>query len=187
MDVPEFALKACWSRSSASAESVKAKAEDLGFPSASSIDVYSDSPSSAAGDLNALLARDDIHTVILSLPIPSQPDITRRAWAAGKHVLSEKPVAKDLASARELIELWEKEYKPKGLHWIVLEQFPLEPAFSKAREIMGSGALGELRSFHMEWILYVPEDGKYQKTAWRATPEYQGGVSDLTRAYFVNQ
>lgn len=171
-------MKACWSRSSDSAESVKAKAEKLGFPSASSIDVYSDSPASPAGDLDALLARNDIHAVILSLPIPSQPDIIRRAWAAGKHVLSEKPVAKDLASAHELIQLWEKEFKPEGLHWIVLEQFPLEPAFDRAREIMASSdAIGELRSFSMEYILYVPEDGKYQKTAWRATPEYQGGVS----------
>lgn len=35
--------------------------------------------------------------------------------------LSQKPIAKDVASAKKLIETYEKEYKPKGLIWRVAE------------------------------------------------------------------
>jgi hypothetical protein len=55
------------------------------------------------------------------LPITTQPELIRRAWRAGKHVLSEKPVAKDVKSAQELIKEYEEVYKPKGLIWKVAE------------------------------------------------------------------
>lgn len=48
-----------------------------------------------------------------------------RAWKAGKNVVSEKPVGKDLDEARRLIQLWETTYEGKGIKWIVAEQFPV--------------------------------------------------------------
>lgn len=84
-----------------------------------------------------------MQTVVLALPITvqvrypcptcplllanicGQPAIIERAWKAGKNVVSEKPIAKDLAEARRLIELWEGTYKPKGIQWIIAEQFPV--------------------------------------------------------------
>jgi len=71
--------------------------------------------------------------------------------------------------------LWEKEYKGKGVKWIIAEQFPYEPAFGKAKEVLESGAIGELRSFEMQWLNWMPHDGKYNLTEWRNKPEYQGG------------
>lgn len=72
-----------------------------------------------------MLARSDIATVILSLPILVQPAVIEQAWQAGKNVVSEKPVAKDLDEARRLIDLYEREYRPKGISWIIAEQFPV--------------------------------------------------------------
>lgn len=80
------------------------------------------------GGLAELLKRDDIETVILSLPIPVQAGIIRECFRAGKNVISEKPVAKDLETAKELIELWEKEDKPRGVRWFIAEQFPVSLA-----------------------------------------------------------
>ncbi|MEZ4609960.1 MAG: Gfo/Idh/MocA family oxidoreductase [Caldilineaceae bacterium] len=55
-------------------------------------------------DLDALLARPGIAAVDIALP-SVQPDVLRRALAAGKHVLSEKPIAPDHARAQALMQL----------------------------------------------------------------------------------
>jgi predicted dehydrogenase len=58
--------------------------------------------------------------VIVVLPITLQPTIIRQALAAGKAVLSEKPVAKDVAEGAKLIAEYRSQYAPKGLIWVRL-------------------------------------------------------------------
>ncbi|ORY89324.1 hypothetical protein BCR35DRAFT_300458 [Leucosporidium creatinivorum] len=145
------------------------------LPSVPSLDVYFDSPASPGSSFDDLLARKDITTLVIGLPIPHQPAYIERAWAAGKHVLSEKPVAKNIKEAKRLIELYEKEYRPKGLIWAVMEQFVYEPGFDKARELLAEGAIGDLRMFSLEYNNFIAPDNKSHETAWRKTPEFQGG------------
>ena len=134
-------LKAVYSRSQESANALALAAE--AFPATAGVETYFDSPETPGRSLDALLARDDVSVVILSLPIPFQPSVIRRCWAAGKQVVSEKPVAADLAEAKQLIELYETSYRvfqlsflrdhrvlkpfpqPRGLMWIIAEQFPV--------------------------------------------------------------
>ena len=105
-------LHTLWSRRQASVEKVQGKVEEAGLK-----------PNILHGDdgLEKLFADDAIDAVMLVLPITSQPSLVIRALKAGKHVLSEKPLAKDTKDARELIATYEKEYKPKGLIWRVAE------------------------------------------------------------------
>jgi predicted dehydrogenase len=119
----EFSLKAVYSRSKSSSSSLAELAKErLG----ASPEVYSEDGASQGG-LDVLLARSDIQAVIVVLPLTQQPEIVLKALAAGKNVLSEKPVAKDVKTGLDLIEKWEKEYKPKGLIWRVAENFEGEP------------------------------------------------------------
>lgn len=108
----EVDIRALWSRSKASADKIKALATNGHLP-----------PVSYHGTdgLDALLESDEIEAVIMALPISAQPDLIVRCLRAGKHVLSEKPVAKDVKTARDLIATYEKEFKPKGLVWRVAE------------------------------------------------------------------
>jgi predicted dehydrogenase len=57
----------------------------------------------AAPTVDALLARDDIHAVVLATPDQDRVDLTRRAAAAGKHVLAEKPMAPTIAECDQMI------------------------------------------------------------------------------------
>ncbi len=52
-----------------------------------------------ADDLDALLNDPAIDAVDIVLPIDAQPAIIEAALAAGKHVISEKPIAADGAQA----------------------------------------------------------------------------------------
>lgn len=167
------ALKAVYSRSKSSASTTAEVAKErLGLGSVPT--VYSED-GAAEGGLDALLARSDIQAVIVALPLTQQPEIVLRALAAGKNVLSEKPVAKDVKTGLALIEKWEKEFKPKGLIWRVAENFEVEPGVVEAARKIKDGAIGAVRSFNFSAVWSISQDNKYYNTAWRTVPDYQGG------------
>ncbi|GAA6040133.1 hypothetical protein JCM8097_002043 [Rhodosporidiobolus ruineniae] len=135
------------------------------------LDVYSEDPSTDG--LDALLARKDISTVVLALPITSQPAIIEKALRAGKNVVSEKPVAPSLANAKRLIELYEREFRPQGLQWIVAEQYAYTQAYDKARELIRDGKIGDVRTF--DATVFIQPTAQAAGTGWRSKPDYQGG------------
>ncbi|KAI0073535.1 oxidoreductase family protein [Panus rudis PR-1116 ss-1] len=165
-------LKAVYSRSEKSAKQLAEDAQGI-LKLNESPSVYHDGDQNA--NLDALLARSDIAAVIVVLPITLQPSIVRKALAAGKHVLSEKPVAPDVAGGLELIKEFESTYKPKGLIWRVAENYEVEPAYLAAGKIARSGQIGKVTSYNARVVNHVPKDSKWYKTPWRTVPDYQGG------------
>jgi predicted dehydrogenase len=111
-------VKAVYSRSTKSAQLLK----DEAIKTYPNVVLYSDD-SGPETTLDKLLSRKDVTAVVVVLPILVQPSIIRKCLAAGKHVLAEKPIAADLATARSLIEDYNKDYKPKGLVFSIAEQF----------------------------------------------------------------
>ena len=109
------------------------------------------------------------------LPILVQPSVVRKALAAGKHVLCEKPIAKDVSTAIELAEEYERAYAPRNLVFSIAEQFRYDIGFSRARDIVASGEIGELKHVHARVWWAMKPGGKYYETEWRKEPGYQGG------------
>lgn len=160
----DLTLKGVYSRSLKSAQSLGTNASD--------VDLYSEDSGSGKG-LDDLLARKDISAVIIALPIKNQPEYIRRALTAGKHVLSEKPVAENVKDAVELIEWYEKEIAPKGTTWGVAENARFWANTSRAgdeRKRLG----GRTLTFRAR-VNTLVEGGKYFETEWRKTPTHQGG------------
>ena len=121
-------------------------------------------------NLDALLARTDITAVIVVLPISLQPTIIMQALAAGKHVLSEKPVAPDVAGGIALLNEYNEKYK-KNLVWRVAENFEAEPGFRAAHGAIAAGKIGKVNFFKAVAVSYVDTDNKYYKTPWRTVPD----------------
>ncbi|CAL1710084.1 unnamed protein product [Somion occarium] len=165
-------LKAVYSRSEKSAKELAQEAQEVlklsVLPS-----VYHDGDQNA--DLDSLLARSDITAVIVVLPIATQPAIIRKALAADKHVLSEKPVAPDVASGLELIAEYNSKYKPKGLVWRVAENYEVEPGYQAAGKVVRAGKIGKVTCYNARVVNHVSKDSKWYKTPWRTVPDYQGG------------
>ncbi|KDQ56757.1 hypothetical protein JAAARDRAFT_70456 [Jaapia argillacea MUCL 33604] len=170
-----YSLKAVYSRSQASAQSLADAASTTLSLSPSTIGVYYDSPSTPSHSLSALLARPDIAAVIVVLPITTQPAIILKSLEAGKHVISEKPVAPTVAAAIDLINIYESKYEPKGLIWRVAENFECEPGYRKAGELVREGRIGKVIGFGANIVNYIDKDSKWYKTPWRTVPDYQGG------------
>ncbi|MCC7240663.1 MAG: Gfo/Idh/MocA family oxidoreductase [Acidobacteria bacterium] len=109
-----------------------------------------------------------VDVVIVATTNDALAEVTRGALEAGKHVLVEKPAARNLAELASLGEL----ARAKGLRVRVGFNHRYHPALLEAREIVDSGALGPLmfirgRYGHGGRVGYDRE--------WRANPALSGG------------
>lgn len=129
-------------------------------------------PADAMTDLAALLARNDVDAVDILLPIDQLPSAVDMALAAGKHVISEKPIAPDIATGRRLLRV--HAHHPDQV-WMVAENWRYEEAFQQAGMLVRSGAIG--RPLALSWSLHIPmrEGNKYYGTAWRRSGSFPGG------------
>ncbi|PVH82570.1 oxidoreductase-like protein [Cadophora sp. DSE1049] len=164
---PSFALKAVYSRSQKSVDGLVAS-QDL------KVDTYYDSPETPSQSLDALLKRDDIQAVIIGVPILAQPALIRKAISAGKHVMSEKPMAQDLSTAQELLDWYKQPEVSKLGLWAVGENFRFWNSVNRGAELVREIG-GNLLTFRVNYYTLIPDDDKYLKTEWRKTPGYQGG------------
>ncbi|KAF5328440.1 hypothetical protein D9619_013251 [Psilocybe cf. subviscida] len=126
--------------------------------------------------LDALLARPDISAVIVVLPITLQPEIVRKVLKAGKHVLSEKPVAPDVKSGLEIIGEYRKEFQNRGLVWRVAENWEAEPAYRKIGKAIQEGVIGDVKWFRSSVWNFVDASSKWYKTPWRTVPEHTAAM-----------
>lgn len=95
--------------------------------------------------------------------------MVKEAIEAGKHVLSEKPIAKDIETAARLIQ-WYQHHKREGI-WSVGENFRFfEPITFAAEQIEKLG--GELVTFSVDLYGYIDENDEFFRTAWYAFPYF---------------
>ena len=96
----------------------------------------------AYGSYEQLLADPDLDAVYNPLPNHLHVPWSTKAAEAGKHVLCEKPIALNVQEARTLIEVRDRTGVKIGEAFMVRTH----PEWLRAREIVRSGNIGELRS-----------------------------------------
>jgi predicted dehydrogenase len=155
-----FEIVAVYSRS-------QAKAAALAASVPHPVDTYS--------DIAAVLARADIDAVDIILPIAVQPAVIEAALQAGKHVLSEKPVAPDVATGKSLLQTAARLTQKSGRVWMVAENFRYEAAFQRAGQSIRQGDIGRPIQFTWNTCTAVNPQVKYYHTAWRRDNSFPGG------------
>ena len=94
------------------------------------------------GSYEELLADEEIDAIYNPLPNHLHVPWTKKAAESGKHVLCEKPLALTAGEAEELVGVRDKTGVKIGEAFMVRTH----PQWLRAREIVRSGAIGELRS-----------------------------------------
>lgn len=95
----------------------------------------------------------------LRLPIANQPPYIKSALLAGKHVLSEKPVAENVKEAEELINWYRSEVK--GPTWTIAENWRFLASYQFAAEQIKT--LGKITGFQGRQHGFIPLNWKFNR------------------------
>ena len=122
----------------------------------------------AFADWRELLRRPEVDVVVVATLHDSLSEITRAAAEAGKHVLVEKPAARTTAELLPVMEAARRH----GVKVHVGFNHRYHRALRKAREMVDSGAVGELMFIRARY----GHGGRIgYDTEWRSKPELSGG------------
>ncbi len=133
-----------------------------------------------------LIARDDIDIIEVCTPNCLHKEIIIEALKAGKHVNCEKPLAMDLAEAREIVE--EADAHPDLISQVTFE-YRYQPAMMRAKRLIEEGLLGRIYSARIVY-LHSGNSDPSRPLYWKIQKKYCGGgslydlashVIDLTR------
>jgi predicted dehydrogenase len=124
------------------------------------------------GDAIQLIKSGEVDAVIIATPHWQHASLGIAALENGIHVLVEKPIAAHKADAGKLIAAHQK--NPQ-LVFAGMFQLRAEPRYEKIRELIRSGALGEI--VRVNWIStdWFRTETYYTSSAWRATWAGEGG------------
>ncbi|MEW2353455.1 Gfo/Idh/MocA family oxidoreductase [Spirillospora sp. NPDC029432] len=114
-----------------------------------------------------LLERPDIDAVYLPLPTGLHAHWAGRALAAGKHVLSEKPLTCDHATALDLVD----QARKAGLWLMENYMFLHHHQHGVVRRLVRDGRIGEPRVFTASFGIPALDPDN-----WRYNPELGGGA-----------
>jgi len=133
----------------------------------------------ATTDWQEVVARDDVDVVVVSTTNKWLAPITIAALQNGKHVLVEKPMARNLAEAEQVLQVAVR--RPRSAVAVGFNHRH-HPAIWKAHELCNQGAIGPLMFIRATY----GHGGRpgYDKE-WRADPDLAGGGELLDQGVHI--
>ena len=137
----------------------------------------------ACTSLAEALALDRVDAVAVVTPPHAHASIVLEALGAGKHVLCEKPFARDAAEARTMLAAAEA----AGVVHLLGTEFRFAPAQALAARAIAAGAIGEPRFVTL--MLHVPllADPAGELPAWWSDRAQGGGWLGAHGSHLVDQ
>lgn len=124
-----------------------------------------------------MLANEDMDAVAIVTPHPSHAELALEAIAAGKHVLLEKPITVSVSEGDRIVEAANK----AGVLTGVTYQFRTFPTYSRARQLIREGAIGQVISYQTT-CASIRLMSYYDTADWRGTWAGEGGGVLLNQA-----
>lgn len=119
----------------------------------------------ADDDYEAMLADKDVDVVAVTSPNALHPEQVVAAAKAGKHVLSDKPLARDPAEAQGVLDACTAAGVRIGLNF----QTRHHTCFQEAKRVIDSGEIGDVVSIQVD-----ASPGNAPLGGWRADPAFAG-------------
>lgn len=128
-----------------------------------------DAPEGVAvyGSIDEMLEKADINVVMVSTPNPSHLEMVRKAAAAGKHIICEKPAAMTVAQFDEMMEAVNK----AGVLFTVHQQRRWDRDYRTIKEVYDRGLVGQ--PYVIKSQLYGFNGNMHD---WHIYPEMGGGM-----------
>jgi predicted dehydrogenase len=129
------------------------------------------------GSYDELLADDDVEAVYIPLPNHLHAEWTKRAAAAGKHVLCEKPLGLSVAEVADMIEAC----RTAGVLLMEAFMYRLHPLWQRTYELVADGTIGELQAIQGRFMYRNLDPDNIRNIA-----EYGGGAVMDIGCYPIN-
>jgi predicted dehydrogenase len=123
-------------------------------------------PVPLCGDFHALLALPEVDAVLVATPTHLHAEIAIAAFAAGKHVLCEKPLAPRPEGLRALLEAWRASGRVLQVGYV----YRYAPIFQRMRACIEAGEIGRPR------MIWAHEFRAAFYTPWRYDARISGGT-----------
>ena len=131
-------------------------------------------------DWPSLVEAPDVDLVVTCLPPSYNREVVLGAAAAGKHVVSEKPLATDAETGAELLTACRRAGVFHGLG----AAYRWTPALRAIRELIDGGELGEIRSIRATFLLDYAADPDVP-LLWRFQKALAGGGIAIDTGYHL--
>lgn len=128
-------------------------------------------PVYAAEDFAAMLAKERVDVVVVSTVDATHDRYIVTALDAGCDVIVEKPMTTDEEKCRRVLAAARRN---KGSVTVTFN-YRYNPVHEKVREVLASGAIGEIASVHFEWLLDVRHGADYFRR-WHRDKANSGGL-----------
>lgn len=128
------------------------------------------SVSQVYGDPRRLLADPEIDAVILAFQTQGRTEMGLAAFRAGKHVLTEKPVALNAAEVRQLIAA-----RGQRVGACCSSRYRFTSTAAAATKLIADGRLGQLRTLRCRGLSPAGPSPATPPPAWRMSRALNGG------------
>jgi len=103
-------------------------------------------------DYKKLLERDDIDAVSICTPVWFHKEMIIEAAKRGKHILAEKPFARDIAEAREIVDA----VKQSKVIFMSAFMKRFNAGFKRIKALMDEGRIGRPYHLNIHWNVFFP-------------------------------
>lgn len=131
--------------------------------------------------LDALLAGSDPDLVVLATPSGLHAAQAIQVARAGRHVMSEKPMATRLEDGRAMVRATDE----AGVHLFIVKQNRKNPTLQLLKRAIEQGRFGRIHLVTVNVFWNRPQ-AYYDSSAWRGTWEFDGGAFMNQASHYVD-
>lgn len=128
-------------------------------------------PTYGPADFGEMLTRERVDVVVVTTVDRTHDEFIVAALRAGCDVVTEKPMTVDAQRCRRILDAQAE----TGRKVTVTFNYRYNPVHAKVREVIASGAIGEVGSVHFEWLLDTRHGADYFRR-WHRDKANSGGL-----------
>ena len=131
--------------------------------------------------LHEMLAKSDVDLVVLCTPSGLHPSQAIQAAQAGRHVMTEKPMATRWSDGLRMVRACDE----AGVHLLVIKQNRRNATLQLLKRAMEKGRFGRIYMATIN-VFWSRPQSYYDSADWRGTWEFDGGALMNQASHYVD-
>ncbi len=131
--------------------------------------------------LTGVLAGAEVDAVVLATPSGLHADQAIQAAAAGRHVITEKPMATRWQDGKRMVQACDQ----AGVHLFVVKQNRRNATLQLLKRAVAGGRFGRIYMVNIN-VFWTRPQSYYSSSNWRGTWEFDGGAFMNQASHYVD-